>query len=175
MPRGSVTKLTEERAERILRALKLGAYLETVAAAGGINRDTLLVWVRDGNRGIDKANRLASKLSKPPADPLDLLPKKEAHFARFAQQYNAALVDAELRALTLVQKAAQGEKGVPAVWQAAAWFLERRNPERWGRRRVEVTGADGGVVRAQIFLPENHRASLIDDDDDDARDDTVVM
>ena len=31
-------------------------------------------------------------------------------------------------------------------WQAAAWRLERRYPDRWGRTRHEVTGADGGPV-----------------------------
>lgn len=28
-------------------------------------------------------------------------------------------------------------------WRAAAWRLERREPERWGRMRHELTGADG--------------------------------
>lgn len=166
---GRPTKLTPDTADRCLRALKLGAYLETVAAAGGVGRDTLNDWVREGNRMIEKAERLARKSKKPPENPLDLLDKRDRTLAQFARDYADALIAAELRALTLVHKAAQGEKNVPAVWQAAAWFLERRSPEKWGRRRVEVTGADGQPVRAQIFLPDNRREVAPDDDDDGGR------
>jgi len=35
------------------------------------------------------------------------------------------------------------------VWQAAAWRLERKYPDKWGRRRVEVTGPGGGPVQTQ--------------------------
>ena len=31
-------------------------------------------------------------------------------------------------------------------WQAAAWMLERRHRERWGKSMVEVTGKDGGPI-----------------------------
>jgi hypothetical protein len=39
-------------------------------------------------------------------------------------------------------------------WQAAAWRLERRFPERYARnRRVELTGKDGGPVEIKITGP----------------------
>lgn len=40
-------------------------------------------------------------------------------------------------------------------WTAAAWILERRHPDRFGRpQRVELTGKDGGAVQvaAQVVL-----------------------
>ena len=36
------------------------------------------------------------------------------------------------------------------AWQAAAWKLERRDPEHYGRKeRVELTGKDGGAVQVE--------------------------
>jgi hypothetical protein len=32
----------------------------------------------------------------------------------------------------------------PSNWQAAAWFLERRFPARWGRHRLRVVAEPGG-------------------------------
>jgi hypothetical protein len=37
-------------------------------------------------------------------------------------------------------------------WQAAAWKLERRYPEMYGRQRMEVTGAEGGAIQTEIIL-----------------------
>lgn len=37
-------------------------------------------------------------------------------------------------------------------WQSKAWLLERRYPERWGRRDTliqELTGKDGGPIRIE--------------------------
>lgn len=39
------------------------------------------------------------------------------------------------------------EKAASRGWLAAAWLLERRHPEDWGRRTVEVTGANGGAIQ----------------------------
>jgi hypothetical protein len=37
-------------------------------------------------------------------------------------------------------------KKAPTTWQAAAWLLERRFPNEFGRRSVEVSGPDGGAI-----------------------------
>lgn len=163
---GRPTKLKPEIADRILRALRLGAYFETCAAAGGISRDTLHEWVRTGNRLIERAEKLARKAKPAPSDPIALLSLKEQQLARFAKGWHEGLCDAELRDLTLIAKAAVGdvEHGIFPVWQAAAWRLERRYPEKWGRRRIEVTGADGAPVRAQVYLPSNNREEPDTDD-----------
>jgi hypothetical protein len=35
---------------------------------------------------------------------------------------------------------------------AGHWYLERAYPEEWGRKRLEVTGADGGAVKIDAEL-----------------------
>jgi hypothetical protein len=36
------------------------------------------------------------------------------------------------------------------AWQAAAWMLERTQPEKYGRSKLEVTGDKGGPIVLQI-------------------------
>lgn len=38
-------------------------------------------------------------------------------------------------------------------WRAAAWLAERLYPERWGRKRIEISGPDGGPVPFSQMAP----------------------
>jgi len=52
------------------------------------------------------------------------------------------------------------------AWQAAAWLLERRHPERWGRRVVQQTGGvdvTSGGQKLEIIVRE-----VVADGDDHA-------
>jgi hypothetical protein len=64
----------------------------------------------------------------------------------FAEAVNRAVAESESRDLATILKAASTQ------WQAAAWRLERRFPERYGRfDRMKVEGKvdhDGGVSLA---------------------------
>ena len=60
----------------------------------------------------------------------------------FREAVKEAEAEAEARAVANVQLAAQ-----QGQWTASAWMLERKHPERWGRReRREITGADGAPI-----------------------------
>lgn len=108
------TKLTPEIQDRIVTAIRAGNYMETAAAYAGIARSTFNEWIR---RGAEE---------------------QEGPFAEFAAAVEQALAAAEARDVALIGQAAQKE------WQAAAWRLERRLPERWGRKtRHEVSAAPG--------------------------------
>ena len=56
-----------------------------------------------------------------------------------------ARADAEVRNVAYIRRAAQD----PKTWQAAAWWLERSFPTRWGRQQKitqEITGKDGKAI-----------------------------
>lgn len=154
---GRPTKLTPEVQERIVTALRAGNYQETAAAYAGIAAPTFYRWME---RGADSDD-----------DPI---------YSEFREAVERARAEAETRNIALIQKAAND-----GTWQAAAWFLERTAPQRWGRwNRVEVTGRDGGPIEvhhdareslAAKFAEIERRAvghiidaEVVEDDDEEA-------
>jgi hypothetical protein len=102
--RGRPPKFNQEVADKIVAAVRAGNYMETAAAFAGIHKDTLYAWLKEG------AN------------------KKTGQYRKFSDAVKRALGEAEASDLMLIQKAAKD-----GVWQAAAWRLERRFRERWGK------------------------------------------
>lgn len=139
MPGGRPTKFTPERVERFLTAIKAGHYRNTACDYAGISFQTLRNWI---------------KIAEGPDAPPEYL--------EFLDSLKKAEADAEVFDLALIRRAATGEKDettgeylVKPQWQAAAWRLERKNPEKWGRRdatKVELTGADGGPLDVRVAL-----------------------
>ncbi|MDP3937833.1 MAG: hypothetical protein Q8R92_06825 [Deltaproteobacteria bacterium] len=100
-------------------------------------------------------------------------------YASFATRIRKAEAEDELRRIALIAKAGTGgevsyrrtttkadgavvteERLLAPEWTANAWHLERKHPERWGRKeRVEHTGKDGGPIDARVvfYLPEPTR------------------
>lgn len=115
---GRPLKLTDDLQARIVAFLGAGAYVETAAAAAGVSKQTLYTWLRRGADG-------------------------KRPFSGFLDAIERAQGEADIRDLKTIREAAQA-----GVWQAAAWRLERRHPDQWGRRRAETTGADSGAVQA---------------------------
>lgn len=132
---GRPTKLTPEMQGRIVDAIRAGNYLDTAAAYAGINRGTLHDWLKKG-RG---------KNARKP-------------FSAFVEAVDEAMAVAEVRFVAHIATAAQD----PKHWTASAWMLERRHPDRWGRReRVEHTGKDGGPV--EISAPAHVVETKLDE------------
>ena len=131
-PRGRPSKLTHERQAKICDAIRAGNYLETAAAFAGIDKTTMYLWMRKGRA----ANR--------------------GKHREFVDAVEKAMADAEARDVALIGKAA-----ADGTWQAAAWRLERKHPDRWGRRdhhRVEAAvltaevNADDAVAELSRLL-----------------------
>jgi transposase len=112
-PVGRPSKLTPERVARLIDALRAGHTREGAAALAGISRSTFNAWL--------------AAAKEPSADP-ELL--------SFLDAIKNAEIEAEDALLGIIRAAA------PKQWQAAAWILERRSPDRWGRR-----------VKAEIAAP----------------------
>lgn len=72
------------------------------------------------------------------------LQREEEPYSGFKVALEKAEGALEVEAARLVFAAA---RRTPA-W--AAWYLERKSPDVWGRRRLEITGADGGPVEVSF-------------------------
>lgn len=138
-PLGRPTKLTEEVQKKIVEAVRAGIWLDQAAALAGIAPSSLYLWADKGQRALEVA-----ELTNKPLTGVD------AVYADFSEALKKARAEAEARNITLVQQAASN-----GTWQAAAWFLERSFPQRWGRTdRMEVTGKDGGSVEITVSAAE---------------------
>lgn len=104
--RGHLSKFTPEVVERIVSLLAAGNYDGTAATAAGISPKTFYVWLR---RGAPDG------------------PAADARYRDFRRRVERAQSEGEARNVALIARAATDN------WQAAAWLLERRHPERWAR------------------------------------------
>lgn len=120
------SKLTENTQATIVRSLRAGNYVETAAAAAGISKSTLYDWLRRGARAKSGAHK------------------------EFADAVANAQAEGEQSMVAIIAAAAGNQ------WQAAAWHLERKFPDKWGRRqRIEHGVSDD--VKVVFSLPPNGR------------------
>jgi hypothetical protein len=142
--RGQPTLLTPETKDRIVSVVKSGAYLDDAAAYVGVGRSTVFLWLTEGRKATDKRANGQE------------LTEHEQRCADFLDAVETARAEAGLRNLALIQTAAQ-----EGAWQAAAWYLERTNPRKWGRHdTVELTGADGGPIQVEHSVKDSLAAKF---------------
>lgn len=118
---GRKTKLTQERHDKIVRLIGAGNYAVIASKASGIAEDTYYEWLNRGKTDLEKG--------------------KKSVFSRFSEAIREAEAKAEADMVVLVKTAA-----VNGNFQAAAWYLERKQADRWGRSdklKQEITGAGG--------------------------------
>jgi hypothetical protein len=131
--RRSAGKLTPEVQARIINALRAGNYVETASHLAGVGRASVYRWIERGRAALERE------------ETGDTLTEDEERYAVFAQEVEEARAAAMARNVTLVNTAAQ------TTWQAAAWWLERTNPQMWGRHlRAEVSGPEQGPIQVQV-------------------------
>jgi len=116
------TLLNTKVIDEICQALKAGAFIECAVAHAGVPKKSYYDWMSKAARG------------------------KGSHLERLlSDSVKQALADGELmHVLNIAQAAKSG------AWQASAWMLERKFPNRWGRRiGLEHTGAGGGPIQLE--------------------------
>ncbi len=131
---GRPTKLTPELQADLLRYLRAGNYVVTACKATGIDETQFYKWMEKGAKC------------------------KAGIHVDFYQSVQKALADGEALMvgavrIQAVEHDAAPDGRVPGNWLAAMTDLERRYPERWGRRVVDnrLTGADGkGPVQIEV-------------------------
>jgi hypothetical protein len=114
------TKLTPETQARIIQALEAGNYFETACGYAGIHQATGYAWMAKGREATSGVYR------------------------EFYEAVEKATANAEAGMVAIIKLASRD------TWQAAAWWLERRAPDRWGRQRQEITGKDGGDIVVRV-------------------------
>jgi transposase-like protein len=131
---GRRTILDEAKQKLIVDALTAGNYIETAAKIAGVAPASIYSWLDKG--------RTASDLIQAGHD----IDENDRIYMEFAEAVEKARAQAEARNLLLIQQAAQS-----GTWQAAAWYLERSFPKRWGRKdKLEMTGKDEGPLEVTV-------------------------
>lgn len=130
MSRGNKTILTPALTERWAAIRRLGCSINAAAQKAGISDETARVWLRKAQAGNQR-------------------------YMEFLEADQKAIADFEALNAALIQKAAQGgsvvkrrtitrrdgtteveETFTHSEWTAAAWLLERRLAEQWGRKET---------------------------------------
>ena len=97
--------------------------METAAAAVGIHKTTLYEWLRKGAT-IQIAHDKVLASGEPFA-----ISEDDMVLLEFPYAVEKAMAESELSDLRQINAAAKSGQ-----WQAAAWRLERKFPQKWGRK-----------------------------------------
>lgn len=147
---GRPTKLTPKLQKEIMTVIRSGNYIETACAYVGINKDTYYEWMKRGAREIDRVEN----------NPKARVRKDEKKYVDFSKEMTKALAHAEIRDVAIIAKA--GETN----WQASAWRLERKFPQKWGRKEnysIEHSGKDGNPIETN-HTEEINLSNLTDEE-----------
>ena len=125
---GRPTVLTPKLAKAIVKAIRVGCYIEEAAEAQGVSRAVVYQWLELGRVGASQAH----------IDFLDTVTRARA----------ADTVDS-MESINQASKLATGD----LEWKAAAWKLERKLPAKFGPK-VRITV----VEELSGFLEELSRA-----------------
>jgi transposase len=113
------SKLTPEITKRLTEAIRAGNYYEAACGYAGIHYSTFRKWMQKGETA------------------------KSGKFREFFEAVTLAEYEAEARLV------AQWQKHMPEDYRAIRDFLERRYPERWGKR-VDVKQNIKQKVQGQV-------------------------
>ena len=116
---GRPTKLTADIQSEIVELIKAGNYIETACAVAGLHKSTFYDWMKIADASTNKNK-----------------------YTNFSDAVKKAMAWAEARDVAIIAR--HSEK----YWQAAAWRLERKYPDKWGRQKLEVQHS--GKIDAEV-------------------------
>ncbi len=122
---GAPTKFTHKTREKIINAVKIGATYELAALYAGISYDSFNNWMKQGKKD------------------------KQGEYFDFFNSVKEAEGFGAVMWLTKIEKAASSGN-----WQAAAWKLERRYPNQYGKsvQAHEIYGKDGKAIQHASYV-----------------------
>jgi len=119
---------------KLVNALRAGNFMEHAADYAGVHVSTVYRWLEKGNGELERREQ-----GYKPDRSLDQL-------CELCEAVKKAKGEAVVRAMALIQNAASN-----GTWQASAWFLERTQPNFFGRR-TEIVGEGGGAVKVEVSV-----------------------
>jgi len=134
--------IDETKTEVLCRALIMGNTHTTACKLANINYDLFRRWMALGGHPLSATKK------NDVVDP----GLAEEPYATFARAVVEAKATAESRAVN--QIIAAGDRD----WKAAAWYLEKSNPDEWAPEKKNASIQIGTTSGVQIFLPDNGRA-----------------
>lgn len=136
---GRPSKLTEEMILQIEEELPHCMYIETVCEMAGIDRSTLLKWLTRGRRAVKHMVDMET----------DSCAKSDVLYVQFFRAHKKGMARGEIDDCKLIKLAA-----VQGAWQAAAWRLERRFPEKYGTQNREIRLLEKKLVELQSIIEQ---------------------
>jgi hypothetical protein len=155
----------------VVNTIANGAYITTACQFAGISSTSYATWRQRGETEMERVRALGENpdeilrsvayddggrsLTTEALMNLDApapFTDDEWNYVVFLLHTERANASAEIRNLTIIQNAASDGQ-----WQAGAWILERKHPERWGRReRINLEGPQNGspVQVASVSVDE---------------------
>ncbi len=122
---GRKSKLDKDRQDKLLKAIRVGNDKKVACALAGISEATLYRWLEQSNQ------KNASE-----------------QLREFRELFERSEAEAEVLKVSRIAQAADNGR-----WQAAAWWLERKHPERWGQQtkiKAELSGPDGAPITVTV-------------------------
>lgn len=131
---GRKSEYNAELHKKIVDALSTGVSIRDVCAFVGISEDSYARWVKK--------------------------------YASFADDTARARTEARIGAAAVIRRSALGNKdaGIPANTEDAKWYLERTDPQQWGRttkiildveptiqKRLQSVATERGISLAALF------------------------
>jgi transposase len=124
---GRPSKFSKAIADEIITYIMAGNYVETACAIAGVDKKTFYTWLKLGHE------------------------QKTGAYVQFLHAVEKAAAWSEARDLQAISDAGKTN------WTAKAWRMERRFPERWGRR-IKLEGGIGlADVTGQLSPEERDR------------------
>ena len=153
---GRPSILTDELVKKVSSLILAGAYIETACAAVGFSKKLYFEWLK---LAANLRQLLVNEEEETDIEELKTIRKKIAMidpiYLQFSDSIQKAVVESELRDLMRIDAAAVKS------WQAAAWKLERKHPQRWSRnQKIEHTGEVKQNVAVEVSIDDTRRTIL---------------
>lgn len=171
--KNTILDIDPDLINRISNAVKMGSYIEAAAAINGIGYSTLRSWVLKGkehpdtlygafNRAMEKALSEADLRDLAMIDQNATGRPTEYEYVAIRDNDGKVLFDKDGKPLMEIARDGDGRpivkrSEIKADWRAAAWKLERRNPNRWGRweRQEQASILDAHKEQDRLNQPKD--------------------